>query len=130
VAVQDCIPTSSGGVFTLLHILSNVLNAMNFPLSTTFIVSHKCRFGLFMVSQISWMFCIKNLLDLTFSLTDEAISCIMELRLALLPIGADIEEPKYAFSDTLNFHTVALKPPSPSHVYCPPSKHPVSSSSR
>jgi hypothetical protein len=32
------------------------------------------RFGLFMVSQIFWMFCVRNFLDLAFSLTGVSIS--------------------------------------------------------
>lgn len=34
------------------------------------------RFGLFTISQISWMFCVRKFLDLTFSLTDVSISSI------------------------------------------------------
>ncbi|KAL6030952.1 hypothetical protein STEG23_017648 [Scotinomys teguina] len=34
------------------------------------------RLGLFMVSQISWTFCVMTFLDLVFSLTDESISSI------------------------------------------------------
>ncbi|KAL6082800.1 hypothetical protein STEG23_013822 [Scotinomys teguina] len=35
------------------------------------------RLGLFMVSQISWTFCVMTFLDLVFSLTDESILSIM-----------------------------------------------------
>ncbi|KAL6052484.1 hypothetical protein STEG23_031792, partial [Scotinomys teguina] len=37
------------------------------------------RLGLFMVSQISWTFCVMTFLNLVFSLTDESISSIIFL---------------------------------------------------
>jgi hypothetical protein len=46
------------------------------------------RFGLFIMSQISWMFCARNILDLAFSLIDMAffsiISFIIEIFLSHL----------------------------------------------
>ena len=42
-------------------------------------------FGLFMVSQIFWMFGFKNLLDLTFSVTNESASCIVSSTTEILP---------------------------------------------
>ena len=35
------------------------------------------RFDLFIVSQISWMFCVRNILDLILSLTNVLISTIL-----------------------------------------------------
>ena len=43
------------------------------------------RLGLLMVSQISWMFCVRNFLDLTFSLTDVSISSIVSSMPESLP---------------------------------------------
>jgi hypothetical protein len=41
-------------------------------------------FGHFIVSQISWMFCVQNFLDLKFSLTNVSISSIISLILEIL----------------------------------------------
>jgi hypothetical protein len=35
------------------------------------------RFDLYMVSQISWMFCVRNFSDLAFSLTNLTISSVV-----------------------------------------------------
>ncbi|KAL6052183.1 hypothetical protein STEG23_020668 [Scotinomys teguina] len=49
------------------------------------------RLGLFMVFQISWIFCVTTFLDLVFSLTDESISSIvnslLKKRVFTNPIG-------------------------------------------
>jgi len=37
------------------------------------------RFGLFILSQISWIFCVRKFLDLTFSWTAVSISFILSL---------------------------------------------------
>ncbi|KAL6068684.1 hypothetical protein STEG23_012524, partial [Scotinomys teguina] len=125
-----CIHDSNSGLLFYLNCLCGLdltlaFSAMNFPLSTAFIVSHKfCfnlvnlsigesgvlksptinvwglmleffsfsairrpgfvdRLGLFMVSQISWTFCVMTFLDLVFSLTDETISSILNPALTL-----------------------------------------------
>ncbi|KAL6035021.1 hypothetical protein STEG23_030458 [Scotinomys teguina] len=62
------------------------------------------RLGLFMVSQISWTFCVITSLDLVFSLTDESISSIVNCslieRVCLKPILFDtrIATPAYFLS--------------------------------
>ena len=57
----------------LLNIFSVPLSCISSPSSIPIIL----KFVLFIVSQISWMFCVKNLLDLMFSLTNESISSIV-----------------------------------------------------
>ena len=53
----------------LLNIFSVPLSCISSPSSIPIIL----KFVLFIVSQISWMFCVKNLLDLMFSLANESI---------------------------------------------------------
>jgi hypothetical protein len=42
------------------------------------------RLGLFMISQISWLFCVRNFLTLTFSLTDVSVSSTVSSILEML----------------------------------------------
>ncbi|KAL6080855.1 hypothetical protein STEG23_037101 [Scotinomys teguina] len=49
----------------------------------------KARLGLFMVSQISWTFCVMTFLDLVFSLTDESI-----LSITAITRGVAVEFPQ------------------------------------
>ncbi|KAL6092796.1 hypothetical protein STEG23_024905, partial [Scotinomys teguina] len=52
--------------------------AVELPIAFVFMgVSDFLRLGLFMVSQISWTFCVMTFLNLVFSLTDESISSIV-----------------------------------------------------
>ena len=53
----------------LLKIFSGPLTLDSSP----FFISIILGFGLFTVSQISWMFCVRNFFDSTFFLTDESI---------------------------------------------------------
>lgn len=43
------------------------------------------RLGLFIVSQILWRFCVRNFLDLTFSLTDISILSVVSSMPEILP---------------------------------------------
>ena len=57
----------------LLNIFSVPLSCISSPSSIPIIL----KFVLFIVSQISWMFCVKNLLDLFCSIISEFISSVV-----------------------------------------------------
>ncbi|KAL6042857.1 hypothetical protein STEG23_007542, partial [Scotinomys teguina] len=60
-------------LFSLVYLVSL---GSNFPSSAFCKAGFVDRLGLFMVSQISWTFCVMTFLDLVFSLTDKSISSI------------------------------------------------------
>jgi hypothetical protein len=57
----------------LLKIFSGPWSCDSSPSSIPIIL----RLGLLMVSQISWIFCVRNFLDITFSLTGVSISFVI-----------------------------------------------------
>ncbi|KAL6041496.1 hypothetical protein STEG23_000717, partial [Scotinomys teguina] len=56
--------------------LVNLSIGCNLPSSAFCKAGFVDRLGLFILSQISWTFCVVTFLDLVFSLTDESISSI------------------------------------------------------
>ncbi|KAL6083089.1 hypothetical protein STEG23_032665 [Scotinomys teguina] len=58
--------------------LADLSIGWNFPSSAFWRAGFVDRFGLFVVSQISWTFCVMTFLALVFSLTEESISSILK----------------------------------------------------
>ena len=72
-------------------------------------VDLSCFFGLFIVSQISWILCVRHFLDSTFSLTDQSISsmvssraeifsCISYILLGMLASIVPVHLPRFSIS--------------------------------